>query len=50
MYRAKNLVVIGDPKQLKHITTLRNKQDQLLMHRHDIFDDLSNGHILRILF
>ena len=39
LYRAKNVVVIGDPKQLRHITTLRNKQDQQLMHRHDVFND-----------
>jgi len=39
LYRAKHLVVIGDPKQLNHITTLRNKQDQQLMHRYNVFDD-----------
>jgi very-short-patch-repair endonuclease/RecA/RadA recombinase len=30
MYRAKNVVVIGDPKQLKHISLLKQSQDEKL--------------------
>jgi len=30
MYRAKNVVIIGDPKQLKHISLLKQSQDKKL--------------------
>jgi len=39
MYRCKSVVVIGDPKQLKHISVLRKQQDFHLMTKHDIMDN-----------
>ena len=38
LYRAKRAMVIGDPHQLKHISTLRKKQDEQLLARNDIGD------------
>ena len=38
LYRAKRAMVIGDPEQLKHISTLRRKQDEQLLARHGIGD------------
>ena len=38
LYRAKRAIVIGDPRQLKHISTLRRKQDEQLLARHGIGD------------
>lgn len=39
LYRAKNVVVIGDPNQLRHISTLSRHQDQQLLSKHQLFDD-----------
>ncbi|MFZ4685012.1 MAG: AAA domain-containing protein, partial [Hyphomonadaceae bacterium] len=36
LYRAKSVVVIGDPKQLGHISGLRKGHDQALLARHDL--------------
>lgn len=41
MYRCKSVVVIGDPKQLKHISGLRKQQDFQLMSKHDILDNFT---------
>ncbi len=39
LYRAKNAVVIGDPMQLRHISTLTRQQDQQLLSRHNLIDE-----------
>ena len=36
LYRCKSAVIIGDPKQLSHITGLTNKQDNNLLKKYDI--------------
>jgi len=36
LYRARSVVVIGDPRQLGHISGLRKGQDQALLARHDL--------------
>ncbi len=36
LYRAKNAVIIGDPKQLSHITGITNKQDTNLLNKYSI--------------
>ena len=36
LYRAKRAVIIGDPKQLKHITTMTCQQDRELVAKHDV--------------
>lgn len=36
LYRAKSVVVIGDPKQLGHISGLKKGQDQSLLAKHDL--------------
>ena len=36
LFRAKRAVIIGDPKQLGHISTLSRKQDLSLTHRYNI--------------
>lgn len=38
LYRAKRAVIIGDPKQLPHITRLAPAQDQILLTRHGLLD------------
>ncbi|RKX93330.1 MAG: hypothetical protein DRZ90_12935 [Spirochaetes bacterium] len=39
LYRAKKAVVIGDGKQLQHISLLRKKMDMGLMAKHDLIDN-----------
>lgn len=39
LYRAKKAVVIGDPKQLSHISAMKKGQDQNLLDRFDLFSD-----------
>jgi very-short-patch-repair endonuclease len=39
LYRARRVVVIGDPMQLRHISTLSTQQDQELLSRHGLVDD-----------
>jgi very-short-patch-repair endonuclease len=41
LYRAKAVVVIGDAKQLSHISGLPRGQDQALMEKHGLFPGLS---------
>jgi very-short-patch-repair endonuclease len=39
LYRARRAVVIGDPMQLRHISTLSKQQDQQLLTKHDLVDN-----------
>ena len=36
LFRAKRAVIIGDPNQLKHITTMTRQQDKELVEKHEI--------------
>lgn len=40
LYRAKKAVIVGDDKQLKHISFLEGKKEQSLMTKHGISQDL----------
>ena len=42
LYRAKRAVVIGDPKQLSHISGLRRGQDQQLLEKYDLVAGYAN--------
>ena len=37
LFRAKRAVIIGDPNQLKHITTMTRQQDRELVEKHEVF-------------
>lgn len=39
LYRAKSVVIIGDPNQLSHISGLHRGQDQALLERYDLIED-----------
>jgi very-short-patch-repair endonuclease len=39
LYRARRVVIIGDPMQLRHISTLSRQQDQQLLSKHDLVND-----------
>lgn len=39
LYRARHAVVIGDPKQLRHISALPKQQDQQLLSKHALVED-----------
>jgi very-short-patch-repair endonuclease len=39
LYRARRVAVIGDPQQLRHISTLSRQQDQQLLAKHGLIDD-----------
>ena len=39
LFRAKRAVIIGDPNQLRHITLLKEKEDQRLLDRYDLMED-----------
>jgi very-short-patch-repair endonuclease len=39
LYRARRVVVIGDPMQLRHISMLSSPQDQQLMSKHGLIND-----------
>ena len=39
IYRAKRLVVIGDPQQLRHISTISKIQDMRLLEKHELVDN-----------
>ena len=41
LYRAKSAVIIGDSKQLPHISALQKKQDQALLERYQLMEDFS---------
>lgn len=36
LFRAKKAVIIGDPQQIRHISSLSKKQDQMLLEQHDV--------------
>ncbi|NBC37753.1 AAA family ATPase [Novosphingobium sp. FSY-8] len=38
LYRAKSVVIIGDPKQLSHISGLQRGQDQAMLEKYDLLD------------
>ena len=38
LFRARRVVVIGDPMQLKHISALSTRQDQVLLAKHELVD------------
>jgi very-short-patch-repair endonuclease len=38
LYRAKSVVIIGDPKQLSHISGLKRGQDQALLEKYELLD------------
>ncbi|MEZ4600737.1 MAG: AAA domain-containing protein [Syntrophotaleaceae bacterium] len=38
LFRAKRVVIIGDPKQLSHISTISMRQDKQLLGKHGILD------------
>ncbi len=38
LYRAKRAVIIGDPKQLRHISSLPVRQDRQLLAKHDLVE------------
>lgn len=42
LYRAKSVVIIGDPKQLSHISGLQRGQDQALLDRYGLMQDFSH--------
>ncbi len=47
LYRAKSVVIIGDPMQLRHITPLKRGQDQALLEKYNLikkFASWSYGH------
>jgi very-short-patch-repair endonuclease len=39
LFRARRVVVIGDPMQLRHISTLSKQQDQQLLSKHGLVDE-----------
>src|SRR5712692_4458397 len=41
LFRARRVAVIGDPMQLRHISTLSSQQDQQLLSRHGLVNDYS---------
>ncbi len=42
LFRAKAAVIIGDPKQLRHISTIRPRRDRELLHKHSLDDGFAN--------
>ena len=42
LFRAKQAVVIGDPKQLSHISGLQRGQDQQLLEKHSLIPDFAH--------
>lgn len=42
LYRTRRVVVIGDPKQLRHISSLSRQQDQQLLSKHGLVDDYAS--------
>lgn len=43
LFRARRAVIIGDPQQLRHISTLTADKDQAFMVRHGVLDDPGAG-------
>jgi very-short-patch-repair endonuclease len=51
LFRARQIVVIGDPMQLRHISTLTKQQDQQLLGKHGLVDNYSGwAYSVRSLF
>ena len=51
LYRARNVVVIGDPMQLRHISTLARSQDQQLQDKHGLLSEYPGwAYSIRSLF
>jgi superfamily I DNA and/or RNA helicase len=42
LFRAKSAVIIGDPKQLRHISAIQPRRDQELLHKHGLADGFAN--------
>lgn len=42
LYRAKQAVIIGDPKQLSHISSISKKQDERLLEKYGLLDTYSD--------
>ena len=42
LYRAKRAVIIGDPEQLRHITLIKDKEDQQLLDRYDLLENYTS--------
>jgi very-short-patch-repair endonuclease len=50
LYRAKRAVIIGDPKQLSHISTISKKQDISLLQKYDLENQLSWSYSVSSLY
>ena len=50
LYRCKSVVIIGDPKQLRHISVLRKQQDVQLMTKHDVFENYAGWNYSNVSF
>ena len=50
LFRAKRVVIIGDPQQLRHISAIGPVQDQRLLAKHDLTDELSWSYAVQSLF
>ncbi len=50
LFRAKRAVIIGDPNQLKHISSLSRSRDQQLLEKHDLVEHLRWGYSVNSLF
>ena len=42
LFRAKSAVIIGDPKQLRHISVIQPRRDRELLHKHGLVDGFAN--------
>jgi very-short-patch-repair endonuclease len=42
LFRAKAAVIIGDPKQLRHISSIQPRRDRELLHKHGLADGFAN--------
>jgi very-short-patch-repair endonuclease len=42
LFRAKAAVIIGDPKQLRHISAIRPRRDRELLHKHGLVEGYAN--------
>ena len=50
LYRARRAVIIGDPEQLRHITSLSGRQDGLLLRKHGLVERSASWTYTRSLF
>jgi superfamily I DNA and/or RNA helicase/very-short-patch-repair endonuclease len=42
LFRAKAAVIIGDPKQLRHISSIQARRDREVLHKHGLADGFAN--------